>query len=653
MRVIGTAGHVDHGKSSLVEALTGTHPDRLKEEREREMTIDLGFAWMTLPDGQEVGIIDVPGHRDFIENMLAGVGGIDAALLVVACDEGVMPQTREHLAILDILHIHTGVVALTKSDLIEDTEWLDLVEADVRHVLTGTVLEEAPILRVSAKTRQGIPGLIQAIQTCLTENPNRVDLNRARLPIDRIFTIAGFGTVVTGTLIDGCLRLGDEVEILPQKLRTRIRGLQTHKRKAEIAVPGSRTAVNLTGLTTDQLERGNVLAHPGNYQPTQLLDVRFRMLPDITQSLKHRTEVKLYLGAAEVLASIRLLGIEELNPGQEGWLQLELSQPVVAMRGDRYILRRPSPGETLGGGQVVDPFPKGRHKRFAKDMLNRLEAISQGTPADILFQTLLVVGAGLVKEVVTRSNLAPDMAKQALQILWKQNLFISFEPTATNGDLGLTDTFPQSNHLIISQSAWLSVAERSLSEVQRYHQTYPLRPGILKEEFRSRLGRGMTANVSITGRVFTLTIYKLLIENKLEESGGYIKIPGHQIVFTPQQSHLIDQLLDSFKKTPYAPPSAKDCQTVVGEDVFNALTDLGELILVAPDVVFRKQDFDKMVDDLRLLISKQGSITAAQVRDYFNTSRRYALAFLEYLDTIGITIREGDTRHLKVSSAAE
>jgi len=304
MRVIGTAGHVDHGKSTLIEALTGMNPDRLKEERERQMTIDLGFAWMDLPSGEQVGIVDVPGHRDFIENMLAGIGGIDAALFVVAADEGVMPQTREHLAILDILQISTGLVALTKIDLIEDQDWLDLVEEDVRQVLTGTVLEDAPLVRVSAKNGEGIPKLLDLLDEILAERPPRQDLGRPRLPVDRVFSIAGFGTVVTGTLSDGHLRVGEEVEILPSRTQGRIRGLQTHKRKEDLALPGSRTAVNISGVTLEEIKRGDIVAHPGDYQPTRRVDVKFHLLKDASLTLKHNTEVKLFVGATEVLSRV-------------------------------------------------------------------------------------------------------------------------------------------------------------------------------------------------------------------------------------------------------------------------------------------------------------------------------------------------------------
>src|SRR5215212_4518144 len=348
MRVIGTAGHVDHGKSTLIAALTGTHPDRLKEEQAREMTIELGFGWTTLPNGEEIGIVDVPGHRDFIENMLSGIGGIDAALLVIAADEGVMPQTLEHLAILDLLLIPAGIIVLTKIDLAPDEAWLDLVETDIRAAVKDTVMKDAPILRVSAKNKAGLNALITSLQSILEQKPTRLDLNRPRLPIDRVFSMSGFGTVVTGTLLDGHLAIGDDVEILPSGQRGRVRGLQTHKKKEDRAVPGSRTAVNISGIEVDSIQRGEVVVYPNQYQPTRRIDARFRSLTDVSAALKHNSEVKLFVGASETVANLRLLGTEELNPGQESWIQLELRDPLVAVSGDRYILRRPSPSETSG-----------------------------------------------------------------------------------------------------------------------------------------------------------------------------------------------------------------------------------------------------------------------------------------------------------------
>ncbi|MEO5887912.1 MAG: selenocysteine-specific translation elongation factor, partial [Anaerolineales bacterium] len=383
MRVIGTSGHIDHGKSTLVAALTGIHPDRLKEEQLRAMTIELGFGWMLLPNGEELGVVDVPGHRDFIENMLSGIGGIDAALLVIAADEGVMPQTREHLAILDILQIPAGLIVLTKTDLAPDSAWLDLVETDIRLAVAGTVMQDAPILRVSAKTRTGLDALISHLQSILEQKSARSDLNRPRLPVDRVFSMSGFGTVATGTLSDGHLSVGDEVEVLPAGLKGRIRGLQTHKKKEDTAVPGSRTAVNISGITTEEVRRGDVIAHPGQYQPTRRLDARFRLLEEASSSIKHGNEVKFFISASETIAILRLLGTEELNPGEEAWIQLELREPVVAVRGDRYILRRPSPGETLGGGMIVDHHPKGRHKRFDEEILKSLGSLAYGSPAEV------------------------------------------------------------------------------------------------------------------------------------------------------------------------------------------------------------------------------------------------------------------------------
>ncbi|HEX2697160.1 MAG TPA: selenocysteine-specific translation elongation factor, partial [Anaerolineales bacterium] len=417
MRVIGTAGHVDHGKSTLIEALTGTHPDSLKEEQAREMTIELGFGWLTLPSGEEIGIVDVPGHRDFIGNMLAGVGGIDAALLVIAADEGIMPQTKEHLAILDLLQIPAGLIALTKTDLIKDKDWLDLIETDVRTAVKGTVLQNAPILRVSARTKTGLDQLLATLADVLRDRPARPNLGRPRLPIDRVFSMSGFGTVVTGTLTDGHLAIGDDVEILPSNLTGRVRGLQTHKKKEEQAVPGSRTAVNISGVATEQIQRGDVLVHPRQYQTTRRVDARFRLLKDVSAPLKHSSEVKIFVGTSETIATLRLLGVEELSPGAEGWIQLELHKPIVAVRGDHYILRRPSPGETLGGGVIVDTQPKGRHKRFDESILKSLVSLTQGSPSDVLLEAALALNAAPINDIVARSQLETASAESALKDL--------------------------------------------------------------------------------------------------------------------------------------------------------------------------------------------------------------------------------------------
>jgi selenocysteine-specific elongation factor len=642
MRVIGTAGHVDHGKSTLVEALTGIHPDRLKEEREREMTIDLGFAWLTLPGGEEVGIVDVPGHRDFIENMLAGIGGIDAVIFVVAADEGVMPQTREHLAIIDLLQIGGGIIALTKIDLVDDLDWLELVESDLRQTVRGTVLESAPILKVSSRTGAGLKELETALGDMLQTSPVRPDYHRPRLSIDRVFSIAGFGSVVTGTLGDGILTLGDEIEIYPQGLRGRVRGLQSHKRKEEIAFPGSRTAVNISGIAMESILRGNTLALAKSYQTTLRLDTQFRLLPDASAHLKHNLEVKLFLGADEVVARARLLGVEELFPGETGWLQLELNHPVVAVRGDRYILRRPSPGETLGGGIILDPHPSKRHKRYSPEVLNRLETLSKGTPTEVFHQALVGLGIAQMKDVIARSSLEINLANKAVSELIESGQMINLEIRDPE-----TNSLPLAADLVASRAYWENLAYKTVNLVQEFHQAYPLRAGISREELKSRLKAAYRIETNLFTRLFNLAILRLKQSGLLCEEGPLVYQQGHLIIFTAQQQNRNEILLWKFAQSPYAPPSPKECQAEVGDDVYQALLEMGRLTAVSQEVVFRQEDYNHMVNETRRLIQDNGRLTVAQWRDRFNTSRKYALAFLEHLDSTGLTIREGDTRRLK------
>jgi selenocysteine-specific elongation factor len=630
VRVIGTAGHVDHGKSTLIHALTGTHPDRLKEEQEREMTIVLGFAWWQLPNGEDVGVVDVPGHRDFIENMLSGVGGIDAALFVVAADEGVMPQTREHLAILDILQVQGGVVALTKIDAVDDPDWLNLVEEDVRQVIAETVLKDAPIIRVSAKEKTNLDELQSALEDVLSQHPSRPDLGRPRLPIDRVFTIAGFGTVVTGTLIDGAFGVGDEVVILPDELRGRVRGLQTHKQKEETAQPGSRTAMNISGVDVGEIQRGQVVVSPDTLKPSRRLDVQFRLLGDASQPLKHNDEVKLFIGAAEVIARVRLIGAKELKPGEEGWLQLELQEPTLSVRGDRYILRRPSPGETLGGGAVLDPHPKSRYKRFAPEVLERLEALTAGTPTEVFMQALLGLGVGPYSEVVKASHLEKDVAdKSASELITSDQIIV------LQGD---PDKITHGS-LIASRSFWEITKARSLNEVSQHHSANLLRRGMPREELKSRLG--------MDAQIFNLVVARLVEEGQIEEGGALINLPGHAISFSAKQKKKVDGLLARFAQSPFSPPTIKECVGEVGEDVYQALVDLDTLLPVSQEVVFRQEDYQAAVKQVSDFIKKNETLTLAQARDHLGTTRRYVQDLLEFMDKQGITVREGDARKLK------
>ena len=636
MRVIGTAGHVDHGKSTLIAALTGIHPDRLKEEQAREMTIELGFGWMTLPNGEELGIVDVPGHRDFIENMLSGIGGIDAALLVIAADEGVMPQTKEHLAILDLLQIPAGLIVLTKTDLVSDitpdggSAWLDLVETDIRNAVSATVMEAAPIVRVSAKNKTGLDSLISNLQALLEKKPIRPDLNRPRLPIDRVFTMSGFGTVVTGTLSDGQLAVADEVEILPAGLTGRIRGLQTHGKKEETALPGSRTAVNISGVDVENIQRGDVVVHPNQYQPTRRVDARLRMLSDSSTSLKHGDEVKFFVGASETIAALRLLGTEELKPGEEGWIQLELRHPVVAVRGDRYVLRRPSPGETLGGGVIVDHQPEGRHKRFDEKILKSLEALMRGSPTDMLFEAALATNIAPIREVVARSRLEPASAEAAL----KELLMIKSLLTLEEGIPSIT-----SDLLIVALPHWNALREKTMQLIESYHSDYPLRRGIPREELKSKL--------KLTSRLFGGAINKLVGDRMITDHSAALAKAGHEIKFDGQEQVRVQLLMRKFEANPFSTPSMKECQAEVGDEVLNVLLQTGELLTVSAEVVFRKSDYDGMVAKIRNVLAQKGVISLAEVRDLFGTSRKYAQGVLEHLDAIGVTIRDGDFRKLK------
>ncbi|NJD59999.1 MAG: selenocysteine-specific translation factor, partial [Anaerolineae bacterium] len=399
----------------------------------------------------------------------------------------------------------------------------------------------------------------------------------------------------------------------------------------DLAIPGSRTAVNLSGINTEQVKRGDIIAYPGSYQPTRRIDVKFKLLADVPLPLKHDTMVKFFIGAAEVLARVRVWGSEELHPGEEGWLQLELEEPVVAIRGDRYILRRPSPGETLGGGVIIDPHSKGRHKRFSGGELARLELLSRGTPAEILLQALTALGIASLQDVISRSNLDATIAKNAAQEL------------VTQGDVITLDNSPglaaSSQSLVISRSYCNQLKRQVLQEVGDYHKVYPLRGGMPREELKSRL--------KLISRPYNAILHLIVADGDLVETGAFVRLTNHAIRFNSQQQLAADGLLKRFASAPYSPPSAKECITEVGDELYNAMLESGWLVSIPPDVVFRKQDYERMVSEVINLLQGGKTITAAEVRDHFNTSRRYVLALLEHLDARGITVREGDIRRLK------
>ena len=628
MRVIGTAGHVDHGKSSLVQAITGINPDRLAEEQRRQMTIDLGFAWLTLPDGESVGIVDVPGHRDFIENMLAGAGGIDAVLFVVAADEGVMPQTREHLSILDLLNVQKGIIALTKMDLVDD-EWLALVEDDVSKLVSVSSLGQSPIVRVSAKTGEGLDELVTSLQSILQEIPLRKDRGAPRLPIDRIFTIAGFGTVVTGTLLDGTFTVGDSVEIHPGGSKGRIRGLQTHKEKLDHALQGSRVAMNISGLEVDDVERGEVVIKPGSYKTTTMIDVHFRLLADADHVMRHNQEVKLYTGAAQRIAKVRLLGRDALNPGEEGWLQLLLAIPVIIIRGDRFILRRPSPSSTLGGGVVADAHPKRRHRLKDHAVIEQLEAFLRGTPATVLQRTLEGMGPAPLSDALKEAGISDEDAEKAIRELILNGELIS---------LNESELSVESSSLVMGKNTWLTIVDRIRKILADYHRANPLQIGMPIEELRSKM--------EVETKLATFLLEEAVKDGTVVIVTGYVSLKDHRVQLEDNEKRVVDQLLLKFDSNPYAPPSIKETKQEIGDDLARFLLESGSLVQVSEDVIFKTDTYDEMVEKVTEDLKEKGTITVADVRDKFQTSRKYALALMEHLDAVGVTVRDGDLRRL-------
>jgi selenocysteine-specific elongation factor len=636
MHVIGTAGHVDHGKSTLVKALTGIDPDRWAEEQRREMTIDLGFAWLTLPSGREISVVDVPGHERFIKNMLAGVGGIDAALLVIAADESVMPQTAEHLAILDLLGVAHGLVVLTKADLVDD-EWLALVGEEVRERLQGTTFAAASLVPVSARTGQGMDTLIAAIDTLLDATPSRTEANGApRLPIDRSFTIGGFGAVVTGTLADGPLRVGDEVELLPAGVRARVRGLQTHRHKRETALPGARVAVNLSGVSHHDITRGDVLALPGKLRPTQIIDVQVRLVADAPRSLVQNTPLDLFVGASETPCHATLLDREELLPGETGWLQLRLERPIAVTRGDRYILRQASPGLTLGGGVIVDAHPP-RHRRFRPDVIAALEALARGTPADLLRQALNDGLPHELAELLRTTGLGDAAVREGVVELVERGEVLRLEI----GDWRLEMLTPISNlQSPISYSSWLmnagafaALSDKLTTALRGYHRRYPLRIGMPREELRSRL--------KLTGQAFDAVLSSAVAHGLVRARETHASLPEHEPRLLPEQERAVRAFLAAARATPYSPPIPD-----LEPEVLGLLLEQGALVRVAEDVVFLPETYAELLDWVRTFIQAEGSVSVAQFRDRFGTSRKYALALLEHLDERKITRRVGDARVL-------
>jgi selenocysteine-specific elongation factor len=617
--VIGTAGHVDHGKSALVQALTGTDPDRWAEEKARGLTIDLGFAWRQLPGGGHASFVDVPGHEDFIRNMLAGAGGVDAVLLVVAADEGPMPQTREHLAIMHLLGIHRGVVALTKTDLV-DEEWLALVQAEVEDLLAGTALAQAPLLPVSIVSGAGLDALLEALARVLAALPAAPDHGRARLAVDRAFSLAGFGTVVTGTLRDGELPPAGVLEILPAGIRARVRGLQSHGRSVRQALPGTRTAVNLAGVSTEQVTRGDVVCLPGAYRPSRLLDAVVSILADCPHALRHDAEVHLYHGAAEIPARVRVIGGRELAPGRTDQpVQLRLARPTVLAAGDRFILRQPSPAATIGGGRVLDPHPPGRQRRFREATLGRFQALASGGPEAVIW-TLLAGREPCRAEALTSADTGLDPAVR----------------DATLARLAEAGRVRRLGELWMTDQGWASLSARLRAALEEHHARHPLRAGMPSEELRARAG--------LAGDVFPAVVAAARADGWLAGGAEALYLVEHRVQFEPQAQAAIEALLARYRAAPFSPPSPQEAEGLVGPDVLAALIERGDLVAVSKDVLFDRQGYEDLRRGVLGVLTERGTITVGELRDEFHTSRKFALAFLEHLDRLRLTRRQGDLR---------
>ncbi len=620
MYVIGTAGHVDHGKSTLIKALTNIDPDRLPEEKERGMTIDLGFAWLTLPSGREVGIVDVPGHERFVKNMLTGVGGLDLAILVVAADESVMPQTREHLAILDIVGVKSGVITMTKSDLV-DEELLELGKVEVEDIVKGTVLEGSPILAVSAYSGQGLEELKATLDQMLDSIQPRPDLGRPRLPVDRCFTVAGFGTVVTGTLIDGTFSLGQEVEIAPSGLRCRVRGLQSHRKKVEVADPGRRLAVNLSGISHDQIERGDVVTNLGWLRPSTMLDARIRVIRDAPRPLKHNEVVTFHVFTSETNARVRLLDSKELKPGEEGWAQIHLKDPIPLVKGDSFVVRTAE--TTLGGGMVVDPYPR-RHRPLQQAVLDQLAAMQEGSVGELVISAVEQWGPCNLATLARRGNISLEDARTAVDEL------IHNQRIVTLGDL-VTDNEAS----FYSIKGWTSLNEKTRTALESYHHQYSLRKGIPREELRSRLG--------LSQQLFSAVLARLIQEEAVSEEGTWVRSPHHQVTLSSTQEQEADSYLQALAAEPFSPPTD---QPLSGE-LLAALIEEGKVVKVNDSVVFAAEAYREMVERIVSHTKERGKITVAEARTLFNSSRKYVLPLLEYMDQQHITRRLGDVRVLR------
>lgn len=630
--VIGTAGHIDHGKTTLIKALTSIDCDRLKEEKERGITIDLGFAYFDLPSGRRAGIVDVPGHERFIKNMLAGVGGMDLVLLIVSADEGVMPQTTEHLHILSLLQVKKGIVVVTKADLVDD-EWLELVMLDIREKVQGTFLAEAPIVPVSAVTKAGLAELTGLIDKLYDEvGPKDAEL-AFRLPIDRVFTVQGFGTVVTGTLLSGEVRVGDVVELQPSQLSVRIRGVGVHGKQVDKAEAGQRTALNLAGVSVEQVRRGDILCAPRSLFPTLMVDVRLNLLADLDKMLINRERVRLYVGTAEILCRVVLLDVDTLLPGESAYAQLRLEEPTALRAGDRFVIRSYSPMVTIGGGTVLDPSPVKR-KRFKEKSISELKVLESGSTAEVLAQKIARVTDRLLSREELRQKSQQSDSEEALEALIAEDIVVEFRADDTD--------------YLLHRDTIKSLNDKLVAILEEYHRRYPLRLGIQREELRNKLFPAATA------RTFGALLLALQGDRPLRITKT-IALNDFEVKFTGKWQKPRETVLSLLSSQLFSPPALDEmieAAKLSGDDLrelLDALVEAEELIKVTEGMYFARSAVCKAKELVQGYFASNNELTLAEFRTLIDSSRKYALPLLEFFDQRRLTMRAGESRKLNSS----
>jgi len=628
--ILGTAGHIDHGKTSLIKALTGIDTDRLKEEKERGITIELGFAYLELPGGQLLGIVDVPGHEKFVKNMVAGATGIDLVALIIAADEGVMPQTKEHMEICQLLNIKHGLVVLTKIDMVEP-DWIELVREDVTDFLSGTFLADAPMVEVSSVTGEGITALLKTLDTLVQEVPDRDIGNFFRLPIDRIFIMKGFGSVVTGTTVSGQIQVSDEVTIYPQVLSSRIRGIQSHGREVNQVRAGLRTAINLQGVEKAQIQRGNVLAAKDSLRPTYIVDVILDLLPSAPRKLKNRAKVRFHTGTSEIISTVILLDRDELKQGETCFAQIRLEQPSVVLYHDRYVLRSYSPVRAIGGGEILNAMAL-RKKRFSETALSELTVLNTGDLSEITQQLVYMRKfQGLEhRELPFLTNTNKKRLDEVIKALLAQKKIIQYD---------------KEKGIFIHMGFFEKARDEILTTLTNYHQGYPLKVGFLKEELRSQ------TTGSKNPKLFNFIINQLIREKIIVQEKESLRLKEHKVTLAQDQEKALHKIEEIYLKSGLQPPYFKELKGNfsgnTGTDVLEVMVKEGRLIKVKEDLFFHRKAIEDLKEILVAFLKEKGEIDTPQFKDMTGVSRKYTIPLIEYFDRSQITVRVGDSRVLR------